>query len=190
MRKLFHKIFTIRNEGFTLREAKGFTLVELLVVIAIIGILAVGILIALDPVEQTRKAADSNTLRTSTEVREAINRYYVSQSCWPWQTMSSGTCTPISGTCAYSTTYVLGASGCGASITTALVNSGELKSYTGSLISVLVTDGSSSTPWKVIFEPVSKSVATNSVTKYTTTACSTTVVCTAPGSTCKYCIDQ
>lgn len=198
MRKILHKgfsLFTPRaSEG---SNVKGFTLIELLIVIAIIGVLAVGLLVALDPIEQTKKAADSNTLRTATEVRDAINRHYIATTCWPWQTLSSGSCANVSG-CTDTTVYVLSASsGCGLTIKTALTNSGELKSYSSTLLSILIDTGaSSSTQWKVIFQPTSKSVATNSVLKYTTTACSTLAgagvdgICSAPGSSCQYCITQ
>lgn len=174
---------------------KGFTLIELLIVIAILGVLAVGLLVALDPIEQSRKAADSNTLRTAIEVRDAINRHYIATTCWPWQTLSGTTCTNASG-CVDTTVYVLSASsGCGLTTKTALIASGELKSYSSTLLSLLVDTGaSSSTQWKIIFQPTSKSVATNSVVKYTTTACSTEAgtagICSAPGSACQYCITQ
>ena len=55
---------------------KAFTLVELLIVIAIIGILAIGILIALDPVEQTRKASDAIVVKlgiTLTQIMDIVS---------------------------------------------------------------------------------------------------------------------
>ncbi|OGK08290.1 hypothetical protein A2767_04290 [Candidatus Roizmanbacteria bacterium RIFCSPHIGHO2_01_FULL_35_10] len=175
---------------------KAFTLVELLIVIAIIGILAIGILIALDPVEQTRKATDSATLSTVGEVKGAIARHFVSRTCWPWQTLSAGVCSNAAG-CANGTAYSLGGAigTCGRTISDTLVDSGELKSYSGSLVSVLVNDGSA-TAWQVSFQPVSKSIATNSVLKYTTSACAilagtgATGICAAPGAACIYCISQ
>ena len=51
---------------------KAFTLIELLIVIAIIGILAVAILIALDPIEQTNRAIDVKLVTASGEIRGAI----------------------------------------------------------------------------------------------------------------------
>ena len=171
---------------------KAFTLVELLIVIAIIGILAVGILIALDPVEQTRKATDANTLETAGEVKNATERHFVSRTCWPWQTLAAGVCSNVAG-CVNGTAYVLGSAGCGSTISQALVASGELKSYSGGLISMLVNDGAA-TAWKVSFQPVSKSIATNSVLKYTLNTCSvlagTGGICAAPGANCIYCISQ
>ena len=171
---------------------KAFTLVELLIVIAIIGILAVGILIALDPVEQTRKATDANTLSTAGEVKDAVTRHFVSRTCWPWQTLAGGVCSNAAG-CVDGSAYVLGTAGCGSTISTTLVASGELKSYSGSLISVLVNNGAG-TPWQVSFQPVSKSISTSSVLKYTTSACSTLAgsggICAAAGAACIYCISQ
>ena len=166
---------------------------ELLIVIAIIGILVVGILVALDPVEQTRKASDSNTLRTANEVKGATNRYYVARSCWPWQTLGGGTCGNASG-CTNGSGYVLGASGCGQTVSDNLVNSGELKSYSATNINIVPNVGTG-TSWYVAFTPTSKSVALNSVTKYaniTTTACSTTaaIPSSAVGTSCNYCLSQ
>lgn len=172
---------------------KGFTLVELLIVIAIIGILVVGILIALDPVEQTRKATDANTLSTAGEVRGAINRYYASRTCWPWVT--AGTCTQ-SASCDTGSSYVLGAAGCGLIVSDNLVNSGELRSYSGTTIRVIPNLGTTTAnAWKVVFEPVSKSVALNTVQKYTTTACTTSSALPCAGTIgvggqCVYCLSQ
>lgn len=45
--------------NFQLLTSKGFTLIELLIVIAILGILAAGILVAVDPIDKISQANDS-----------------------------------------------------------------------------------------------------------------------------------
>lgn len=55
--KLFSKKLSTIN--FQLLTSKGFTLIELLIVIAILGILAAGILVAVDPVDKISAANDS-----------------------------------------------------------------------------------------------------------------------------------
>ena len=59
---------------------KGFTLVELLIVIAIIGVLAVVVLVAINPVEQLAKTRDSGRISTVTQVGHAIQAYYTSHA--------------------------------------------------------------------------------------------------------------
>ena len=59
---------------------KGFTLVELLIVIAIIGVLAVVVLVAINPIEQLAKTRDSGRISTITQVGHAVQAYYTSRA--------------------------------------------------------------------------------------------------------------
>ncbi len=69
----------------------GFTLIELLIVIVILGILAVAILSAINPVEQIRKAQDAGKKSDSAELLNAVERYYTTFECYPWEN-ATGTC--------------------------------------------------------------------------------------------------
>lgn len=59
---------------------KGFTLIELLIVLAILGVLAVVLFAALDPVEQIAKTRDGGNLNLAKECINAAERYYILHS--------------------------------------------------------------------------------------------------------------
>jgi prepilin-type N-terminal cleavage/methylation domain-containing protein len=66
---------------------KGFTLVELLIVIALIGVLAVAVLAAINPLEQLNRARDTGMESDASQLLAAIDRYYASQEKFPWVTL-------------------------------------------------------------------------------------------------------
>lgn len=63
---------------------KGFTLMELLIVIGVLGILAAGLLAAIDPFEQLKKARDTNNRSAAVEFLGASQRYYTTHGYLPW----------------------------------------------------------------------------------------------------------
>lgn len=69
---------------------KSFTLIELIIVMAILAILATGLLMALDPVEQVRRGSDSNVREQAAEITKGIQRYYAANASsanpYPWGT--------------------------------------------------------------------------------------------------------
>lgn len=66
---------------------KGFTLIELLIVITIIGILAVAILSAINPIEQIRRATDRGKDSDAAELLNAFERYYTGFFEFPWDAL-------------------------------------------------------------------------------------------------------
>lgn len=72
-------------------RSRGFTLIELLVVLGILGILAAGLLAAIDPFEQLKKGRDTNMRNTAIELLNASTRYYATHGELPW--CVAGTCT-------------------------------------------------------------------------------------------------
>jgi len=66
---------------------KGFTLVELLIVIALIGVLAVAVLAAINPLEQLNRARDTGMESDASQLLAAIDRYYATQEEFPWVTI-------------------------------------------------------------------------------------------------------
>ncbi len=55
---------------------KGFTLIELLIVMAILGVLAVVVLVAINPVQQLARTRDAGRKSTVTQVGRALEAYY------------------------------------------------------------------------------------------------------------------
>ena len=64
-------------------SSKGFTLIELLIVIAILGVLAAGVLVAIDPVEQLNRARDVSRKSSVSQLGRALQAYYTANSAYP-----------------------------------------------------------------------------------------------------------
>ncbi len=63
----------------------GFTMIELLIVIAVLGILAVAVLAAINPIEQINRGRDTGSRSDAEQALSAIDRFYASQGYYPWQ---------------------------------------------------------------------------------------------------------
>lgn len=72
-----------------LLKNKGFTLIELLVVITLIGILAVAVLSALNPIEQLNKGRDAKKRADSSQTVNAFDRYFASNEKFPWNNFAT-----------------------------------------------------------------------------------------------------
>lgn len=75
-----------------LRSVKqaGFTMIELLVVISIIGILAVAVLSAINPIEQINKGRDTRLRSDAGELLGANERYFSIHEVYPWNETRTG----------------------------------------------------------------------------------------------------
>ena len=65
---------------------KGFTLIELLIVITLLGILAVAVLSAINPIEQINRSKDTASQGDSEQLINAIERFYATAGYYPWRT--------------------------------------------------------------------------------------------------------
>lgn len=86
MSYLIHKQEMKLKLSKKLFSSKGFTLIELLIVIAIIGVLAAGILVAIDPIEQLARGRDAGRKSTTGQLGRAFQAYYTSQGTYPLTT--------------------------------------------------------------------------------------------------------
>jgi len=70
---------------------RGFTMIELLIVIAILGVLAVAVLAAINPIEQINRSRDNGSRSDAEQLIGAVERYYSSQGYYPWLTSPNDT---------------------------------------------------------------------------------------------------
>lgn len=73
----------------------GFTMIELLIVIAVLGILAVAVLSAINPIEQINRGRDTGSRSDAEQVISAVDRFYASQGYYPWQFGATSGGTPV-----------------------------------------------------------------------------------------------
>lgn len=172
---------------------------ELLIVIGVLGILAAGLLAAIDPFEQLKKARDTNTRNATIELMSSLTRYYANHGAFPWNMTSPPTgCSRAAGQPleSFGAITTSGMSIQTTAMTTCIDNSvvedGELKdTFMGGIGSThifLGSDPTDLTDLKVCFKPEGKSAKNDPSTKYivTGTAAPFTVVedTTSPAETC------
>lgn len=66
-------------------------MIELLIVIAVLGILAVAVLAAINPIEQINRGKDTGSRSDAEQLISAIDRFYASKGFYPWVTSASST---------------------------------------------------------------------------------------------------
>ena len=157
------------------RPNKGFTLMELLIVIGVLGILAAGLLAAIDPFEQLKKARDTNNRSAAIEMLSSLTRYYANHGAFPWNmTTPVATCDR---TGALAELDALGVSSVSvqsadleACLDATLVVDGELKDTyfdgIGSTNIFVASDPADVTDVVVCFAPEGKSSRTDPSTSY------------------------
>ena len=64
-------------------SVRGFTLIELLLVIAILSIISLVIMVALNPIEQLKKANDGRRKSDLAEIQKALEIYYQDHGQYP-----------------------------------------------------------------------------------------------------------
>jgi prepilin-type N-terminal cleavage/methylation domain-containing protein len=82
---------------FKVVQKLGFTMIELLIVIAVLGILAVAVLAAINPIEQINRGKDTGSRSDAEQLLSASDRYYASKGYYPWTSGANSTNTMITG---------------------------------------------------------------------------------------------
>ena len=121
---------------------KGFTLIELLIVIAVLGILAVAVLSAINPIEQINRSKDTGSRSDAEQLISAIDRYYATGGFYPWQVAADEIDTSVPWTQVTATTPTDGTGVTGAILTKlSQSGTGELKTSFTNWISATTYNG-------------------------------------------------
>jgi prepilin-type N-terminal cleavage/methylation domain-containing protein len=70
--------------------SQAFTLVELLIVIGLLGAIAMIVIAAINPIEQSNRAADARFKADGSQMISAIERFYAAHSKFPWECAAAG----------------------------------------------------------------------------------------------------
>lgn len=160
----------------------GFTLMELLIVIGVLGILAAGLLAAIDPFEQLKKARDTNNRSAAIEFLGSSQRYYANHGYLPWFKMTGAAydCAEpsinplrvLDATSPFSAVALSKTGGAGDTnmktcVDGTLLVDGEIKdTYFDGLATTLYLASGSPTKVKVCFPPESKSNLSDAASKW------------------------
>lgn len=158
-----------------MKLSKGFTLIELLIVIGVLGIMATGLLAAVDPFEQLKKARDANNRNIAIELLNAFTRYYATHGQFPWNmtpvdtacsTAALGTLAGFGDMAATGAFKVQSMNGC---VTNTLIADGELKNlfFTGLGQTDIYVSSADKTHIVVCFSPEGKALRNDAITSYT-----------------------
>lgn len=103
----------------TVQLRKGFTLIELLIVMAILGVLAVVVLVAINPAEQLARTRDTGRVSAVTQIGHAVQAYYTShnavypaEASWSTDLTTAGELSVVPA----SITYASGTTACGTNV--------------------------------------------------------------------------
>ncbi|KKS42631.1 MAG: hypothetical protein UV05_C0039G0001 [candidate division CPR1 bacterium GW2011_GWA2_42_17] len=174
---------------------KGFTLIELLIVISILGILAVAVLSAINPVEQLKKSRDARRKSDVAELLNAHERYFTTFGCYVWDNYS-GTCGNGNNPTASAVTATTFVSG---SINGDLVTKEEIKTQfstrqTVTLSEMFMTEDSTNNQLSICFSPESKSARAGGLgplrTQTNAAAGSCGASYTVSAASCNVCVPQ
>lgn len=83
---------------------KGFTLIEILIIIAVLSALATGLVAAINPVEQIRRANDAATHKTLNDINSSFQEYGTRTQALPW---CANNCPPGGGQCTFGCQVIL-----------------------------------------------------------------------------------
>ena len=160
----------------------GFTLIELLIVIALLGILAVGLLAAIDPLEQFKKGQDTGTRNSVQELYNGMIRYYAIQQSYPFGTGITFDVTDVEAPTSQA-------------VLSLIIDAGELKSnFFDNLrrpdqIFMWGADTGTFIAHSICFDPTSKSISTDPNTKYDNRGVTVDpALCSANTNTCYWCL--
>ncbi len=132
MKKLLEILKKLLGNKSSNGSSSGFTLIELLIVIAIIGVLAGGLLLAIDPAEKLRQGNDTRAINDVSQTASKIEQWAISTNNGVYPANQAAAATAVSMPTAPNTsyTYVYTYSGAATNTFTIRVASLQSKKYT------------------------------------------------------------